>query len=193
MKQTAIDPRRTTLRLVLDALFAALYVIFAVYLTVKTPVTELSLSTLPLLLAGFLFGPGDAVLIALVGSFIEQLGFGLSPTAPIWMLPPILVALAAGLLGRPIRAVAARRLDRSRRTRAVLTIASTLLIELLCTAANTAALYLDGFICGYSVSALSILLLPRLVNLGLRAAVTCIIVPLLLPRIQKLMSKRNLS
>lgn len=193
MKRTAVDPRRTTLRLVLDALFAALYVIFAVYLTVKTPVTELSLSTLPLLLSGFLFGPGDAVLIAAVGSFIEQLCFGLSPTAPIWMLPPILAALAAGLLGFPIRAVSARRMGRVRTDRAVLAVVSTLLVELLCTVANTAALYLDGHICGYSVAALSLLLLPRLINLGLRAAVSCIVVPLLLPRIQKLMSKRSLS
>lgn len=104
---TANRSRRATFRLVTDALFAALYVVLAAYLTVKLPVMEISLSTLPLLLAGFLFGPIDAVTVALIGSFLEQAlsQYGLTPSAPLWMLPPILLALVAGLLG-----LAARRL-----------------------------------------------------------------------------------
>ena len=74
-----------------------------------------------------------------------------------------------------------------------LLIAATLLAEILFTAANTAALYLDGYLMHYSVKALTALLPPRLANLGVRAAITTFTVRLLLPRVQKLMSKRNLT
>ena len=183
---TANRSRRATFRLVTDALFAALYVVLAAYLTVKLPVMEISLSTLPLLLAGFLFGPIDAVTVALIGSFLE---YGLTPSAPLWMLPPILLALVAGLLG-----LAARRLPQDSRRYLTLLVTSTVLAEFLCTAANTAVLYIDGlYVAHYHVKALTVLLPLRLANLGLRLLVTCLAVPLLVPRLQKLMSKRNLS
>ena len=188
---TANRSRRATFRLVTDALFAALFVVLAAYLTVKLPVMEISLSTLPLLLAGFLFGPIDAVTVALIGSFLEQAlsQYGLTPSAPLWMLPPILLALVAGLLG-----LAARRLPQDSRRYLTLLVTSTVLAEFLCTAANTAVLYIDGlYVAHYHVKALTALLPLRLANLGLRLLVTCLAVPLLVPRLQKLMSKRNLS
>ena len=182
---TANRSRRATFRLVTDALFAALYVVLAAYLTVKLPVMEISLSTLPL------FGPIDAVTVALIGSFLEQAlsQYGLTPSAPLWMLPPILLALVAGLLG-----LAARRLPQDSRRYLALLVTSTVLAEFLCTAANTAVLYIDGlYVAHYHVKALTALLPLRLANLGLRLLVTCLAVPLLVPRLQKLMSKRNLS
>ena len=105
------------------------------------------------------------------------------------MLPPILLALVAGLLG-----LAARRLPQDSRRYLTLLVTSTVLAEFLCTAANTAVLYIDGLYVAQShVKALTVLLPLRLANLGLRLLVTCLAVPLLVPRLQKLMSKRNLS
>lgn len=182
--------RSATFRLVLDALFAAMYVVLATLLTIKTPITEVSLSTLPLLIAGFLFGPADGAIIAIVGSFLEQCmsPYGLSISTVLWMLPPILSALTSGLLGLLVK-----KAPLGSRRHTVLLVICTFLAEMLCTAANTATLYLDGAIVGYSVKALNLILPIRLANLALRALVTCIVVPLLLPRVQKLMLKRNLA
>lgn len=183
--------RRATFHLVLDALFAAIYVVLASFLTVRLPMMEISLSTLPLLLVGFLFGPIDAVTVALVGSFLEQAlsQYGLTVSAPLWMLPPVLMALAAGLFGLLLR-----HTPKDTRRYYVLLITATLLCELLCTAANTVVLYVDGlYVAHYPVRALALILPTRLANLGLRVLVTVLAVPLLLPRAQKLVAKRNLS
>ena len=188
MKATHTVRRNATYRLILDALFAALYLVLAAFVSIRTPFAKISFSSLPLLLAAYLFGPVDAILAATVGSFLEQVKFGLGPTTPLWMLPAIVMAGSAGVFG-----LLARKWEKDSGMYHNLLIAATLLAEILFTAANTAALYLDGYLMHYSVKALTALLPPRLANLGVRAAITTLTVRLLLPRVQKLMSKRNLT
>lgn len=186
-KPNALSRRRNeTLRLILDALFTALYFVFAAFFSIRIPIAKFSLSSIPLLLAAYLFGPVDAVLVATVGSFLEQVKFGLGPTAPLWMLPAILLALVAGLLGKMIRHCA-----HNPRTYYNLLIPATVVAELLFTAVNTAMLYLDGYLMQYSVKALSLLLPTRLSNMGARTVVSCITIRLLLPRVQKMLPKRK--
>ena len=177
---------RNTYRLILDALFAALYLVLAAFVSIRTPFAKLSFSSLPLLLAAYLFGPADALLVATVGAFLEQVQFGLGPTSPLWMLPAILMAGCAGVLG-----LAAKTCAEKGESYYNLLIPATLIAEILFTATNTAALYLDGYLMHYSVKALTVLLPPRLANLGVRTVVTTVTVRLLLPRVQKMMSKRN--
>lgn len=174
--------RRDTYRLILDALFAALYLVLAAFVSIRTPFAKISFSSLPLLLAAYLFGSVDALLVATVGAFLEQVKFGLGPTAPLWMLPAMSMAVIAGVLG-----LLARRSSRYYN----LLVPVTLIAEIVFTATNTAALYLDGYLMHYSVKALTALLPPRLANLGVRAVITSVTVRLLLPRVQKLLSKRN--
>lgn len=185
MKATRYS-KRSTYRLILDALFAALYLVLAAFVSIRTPFAKISFSSLPLLLAAYLFGPVDALLVATVGAFLEQVKFGLGPTAPLWMLPAILMAGCAGVLG-----FLAKRCAKSDGDYYNLLIPATLIAEIVFTATNTAALYLDGYLMHYSVKALTALLPPRLANLGVRAVITTVTVRLLLPRVQKLMSKRN--
>lgn len=187
MKATRYS-KRSTYRMILDALFAALYFVLAAFVSVRTPFAEISFSSLPLLLAAYLFGPADAALVATVGAFLEQVHseYGLGPTAPLWMLPAILMAGCAGVLG-----LLAKKCAKSDRDYYNLLIPATLIAEILFTVANTAVWYLDGYLMHYSVGALTALLLPRLANLGVRTVITTVTVRLLLPRVQKLMSKRN--
>ena len=184
MKATHTVRRNATYRLILDALFAALYLVLAAFVSIRTPFAKISFSSLPLLLAAYLFGPVDTILVATVGSFLEQVKFGLCPTTPLWMLPAIVMAGSAGVFG-----LLARKWGKDSGMYHNLLIAATLLAEIL----FTAALYLDGYLMHYSVKALTALLPPRLANLGVRAAITTLTVRLLLPRVQKLMSKRNLT
>lgn len=164
-------------RLTTDAMLAALYVLLSVFLTVKAPMLEVSWCTLPLFLAAFLFGLPDALSVALVGSFLEQLlsPYGLSITTPLWMLSPILAALAVGTAAYLLRA----------RPSKVDLILALLAGELLLTVANTAALYLDGAIMGYAVAALHVLLPARLLSCAARAVLSCCLIPLLLPPIRR--------
>ena len=185
MKKTAKGSLRSGIfRLSLNALFVALYVVLSVYLGLKISIVEISWATLPVLLCAFLLGPWDALAVALLGSFLEQmLTFGLSPTTWLWMLPVVLQALFVGLLAKVI----------SKHTTGNQTVLfSALLIvvaEFLLTAMNTGALYLDGAIMGYPVKALWVLLPTRLINGSVRALLSAVLICDLLPALRRVMKK----
>ncbi len=171
-------------RLVLDALFIALYVVLSVYLVIKTPIVEISWATLPVLLCAFLYGVGDALAVALLGSFLEQmLTFGLTATTPIWMLPVILQALLVALLAKLIYKATTGK------TTIVLSVLLIIASEFFLTALNTGALYLDGYIVGYPVKALVVLLPTRLLNGCVRALLSALLVTALLPPLRKVLAK----
>lgn len=175
-KKTGYKSKNLTLRLTLDAMFAALYIVFGSYLTIRLPFAELSLASLPILLCGFTFGPIDALAVSVCGAFVEQLLYGLSLTSPIWMIPAILQGVYAGFV-----------LYAMRKNPKPLYIAVAVVIgELLLTAANTGALYLDAKIWGYSVKALYLLLPTRLATAGIRMVVTVPLVVMLCPRLRKI-------
>lgn len=169
-------------RIVFDAMLVALFVVFSTLLSFKTPWFEVSLVGLPILLCAYLYGWADALLVAALGSFVEQLTsqYGLSPTTPIWMAPVMLLALVASLgffltkkSGGALWAI----------------LLTVIVAELVLTCANTAALYLDGYIWQYPVKALHLLLPTRLINGGVRTVISCVLVPLLLPPLRHVLRR----
>ena len=124
-------------RMTLDSLFVALYVVLATFASFKIPgVVQVSFSTVPILLAAFLFHPADAVAIAVLGTFVEQV-IDPSPygfvTLPMWLIPGTVMALVASLGACRIRRVSSKGLA------VVLTCAVIVFSELLLTALNTVA------------------------------------------------------
>ena len=166
-------------RLTTDAILIALFVVFSTFLSFKTPLFEVSLVSLPILLCAFYCGPLDALAVAAIGSFLEQAlsAYGLSVTTPIWMAPVILQALAAALLFHFFY--------RGKKAPLWVLIAIIVVSELVLTATNTAALYLDGAVWGYSVKALHLLLPTRLINGGVRCVLSCTLLPLVLPALNR--------
>ena len=91
----------STRRLTMNAVFIALHVVLdfaSIYIGNEI---KLSFASFPLLCAAMLFGTVDGIYVAGIGEFIYQLlMYGLGPTTLLWMLPPMLHALIAGLLAR---------------------------------------------------------------------------------------------
>lgn len=175
----------TLLRLVLDAMFIALYVVLSFFLSVRIPpLIKISWASLPLLIAALLFRPADAIAVALCGSFLEQLlSYGVGPTTPIWMAPPLFHALFVSLLAPLCR-------RGNRRVRQTVLIAVS---EFFLTFTNTAALYLDAAVVGYSLGAITVVLPTRLLNGGIRAALSAVLVPILLIPLTKLCRQAGLA
>ncbi|MBQ8432297.1 MAG: ECF transporter S component [Clostridia bacterium] len=187
--QSPVSARSKIYRIVLDALFVALYVILGTFLSFKIPgAIQISVSTLPILLCAFLFRPSDAVAVAVVGNFLEQVidpspyGFA---TLLIWLIPGALTALVASMGARRASAAA------SPKTAAVLTVVTIVCAEFLLTVLNTGALYLDGYLLGYSVKALHLLLPTRLLNALVRSVLSCVLVPLLLPTLRRVFARQR--
>ena len=163
-------------RLVADAMLIALYVVLSSYLTVKTPIFELSWASLPILLCALIFGLPDVLAVSCLGSFLEQmLSFGPSATTVLWMLPAIFQGVFAALAFRFLK-------NKDSMLHLVLIIAAS---EFLLSAVNTAALYADGAIMGYPVPALHVIAPVRLAGLLVRAILSCVLLPLLLPRLRR--------
>ena len=154
--KNAVFARPKIYRIALDALFVALYVILGTFLSFKIPgAIQISFSTLPILLSAFLFQPSDAITVAVVGNFLEQVvdpspyGFA---TLLIWLIPGAVQALVASLGARTVRNA------ESKRKIAILTVLVIVCADLVLTLLNTGALYLDGYLLHYHVKALHLLL-----------------------------------
>ncbi len=139
--------------------------------------SEVSLQSLPVLVAACLLSPGDAVAVAVLGSFIEQLHYPLGLGSVLFLLPWLVYGLAIGFGARIIR----------RRERVWKIIALMVCAELLLNICNSTVL----FSLGYAVLDLSS---PRLFLLGFvlrmqyvpfRLFVYAVVVPLLLPPVRR--------
>ncbi len=170
--------KTNVLRIVTLSMFVALYVVLSFFASVRIPpLIKISWASLPLLVTAFLFTPVDAVLVAFAGAFLEQLlSYGISVTTPLWILPAVLHAAFVSMLAPLCRCKKGRHVRE-----AVLVFVS----EFFLTALNTAALYLDGFIVGYAVGALTAILPVRLLNGSDRAVLSAVLVPVLLPPLRK--------
>lgn len=173
---TATRTRRMIVRLTTDAMLIALFTVFSAYLSISTPIAQISFASIPIILCAFLFGPVDALAVATVGTFFEQLlTFGIAPTTILWMLPTMLQALFVGCAAWMCR-------YRPKKWQSLIIV---VVAELLLTATNTACLYLDGFIMSYPVKALHLILPTRLTAAGIRMVLTVPLSLFLLDPIRK--------
>lgn len=101
---------------------------------------KITFESLPVLLAGFMFGPADGMLVGGIGTFIYQiLRYGFSATTFLWILPYVICGLIVGTLGRT------RNGDIDSR-RVMLTV---IIAEVLILIINTGVIYIDSIIYGY--------------------------------------------
>ncbi|MBQ5772120.1 MAG: folate family ECF transporter S component [Clostridia bacterium] len=176
-------------RLVMNALFVALYVILGTFLSFKIPgAVQISFSTVPILLCAFLFSPVDAVTVAVLGTFLEQI-LDPSPygfmTLPMWLIPGAMMALVASLGAMRVRKA------KSTRSAVLLTVLTVACAEVLLTVLNTGALYIDGYLLQYPVKALHLLLPTRALNCLVRAAISCVLCLSLVPPLRRQLEKRK--
>ncbi len=171
--------RRVIYRLTLDAMFVALNVLFGLL------PSEISWQSLPVLLAAFLFSPGDAVTVAVLGSFIEQIRFGLSAVSLLWMMPWLVVGLFAGL-----GAYVLRRHERVWKIVLVVVIS-----ELLLSTCNTVALLATGSLLLDLSSPWLIVVAfaTRIPQALIRSILSAVVVPLLLPPVRRALAKTRPS
>lgn len=92
------NERMTTRTLVTLALLAAIEVVLARFIVpMPNPTMRFSIEAVPIIVAGFLFGPLSGAAVALVGDAVGCLfsGYGYNP---VFSVPPVLIGLCAGLL-----------------------------------------------------------------------------------------------
>lgn len=132
------------------ALLAAMYVPLSLYVAVQVGNVRISFGSLPVVMAALLFGPLDAVVVALVGEFFKQiLTYGVTYTTVLYLIPPALRGLVVGL-----GAAAAFRRGRRLEERRALCYAVCVAAALCTTVGNTLVNWLDSVLLHYYTPAL---------------------------------------
>ena len=132
--------RTRTQQLAIDAVLAAMVVVLGFVSIRIGNVMKVSLEDFPVIIAALMFGPVDGMAVAAVGIFLYQLlGYGLTVTTALWILPFIVVGGLVGLYASK------SGYNNSRKQLIIVFLLSEILICLL----NTGAIYVDSKIFGY--------------------------------------------
>ena len=132
--------RFTTKKVVMIAMLTAVYVILCLVGTIRLWWMNISVATLPLILAALLFGPVGGLFVGLLGSFLEQLlTYGLMATTVLLLVPNTVRGLLLGIYFKK------KNYHPSR----VQLIGALTVAALITTALNTLVMYLDSVVQGY--------------------------------------------
>ena len=180
-------------RITICAMCAALYFVLACFVSIKAGNLRITFASLPTLVCAALYGPGYAAVSAGLGEFLNQmLSYGLMPTTALWLIPPVVRGVIMGLWCRRLgrggvgrdHVVHSTRAYEKRRARGgmpedhstgflVYMVVTAVFITLL----NTATMYLDALIVGYSAAYVFADFFPRLLS----GIVTAVILGLVAP------------
>ena len=177
-----VSARSHVYRITLDAMFVAIFV------TLSMVPSQLSWATLPALLCAFLLGPIDVLAVVTIGSLIEQIWYGLSFQSIFWMLPWIAFGIVIGLFAWLCQ----------KYPKIWLMIIGIVCAEILLSVANTSVLLRFGYVMVdptkfpttvplWLVTVLTYIL--RMPQGIIRAVLSSVIVPLLVPPLRRAMAK----
>lgn len=166
-----------TKRMAIIAVMSALYIVLGL-ISINLGVIKITFASITTITVAVLLGPIESMSVALVGSFIEQfiLGYGLTPTTILWMLPPI---IKAGLYGL-VAVIYRKHHEDTVEQNLWLYFGSTIVIGLITTALNTGVIILDARIFGYPDGLTTVLIIMRFVSSILTSiAVAAISIPII--------------
>ena len=167
----------TAKKLVMIAMLTAVYVILCLVGTIRLWWMNISVATLPLILASLLFGPVGGLFVGLLGSFLEQLlNYGLMATTALWLVPNTVRGLLLGVYFRKLNYCP---------TRAQL-IGALTVAALITTALNTLVMYLDSVVQGYYSYAY---VFGGIVTRAIAGVVTAIVMALVAPPVVGLLER----
>ena len=129
----------STKQLTVNALLAALCAVLG-YVALDIGNFKLTFESVPVLMAGLMYGPLSGVLVGGVGTFIYQLlRYGMSATTALWILPYIMTGLISGLYAKK-----AEFMNTNRQLRLII-----MLMELLIFVLNSFVIYIDSIVYSY--------------------------------------------
>ncbi len=138
-------PKTSVKRMCYAALLAAMYLPLSLYAAVQVGNVRISFGSLPVVVAALLFGPLDAVVVALVGEFFKQiLTYGITYTTVLYLIPPAFRGLVVGL-----GALALRRRGQRLEERRALCYGVCVVAAVCTTVGNTLVNWLDSVLMHY--------------------------------------------
>ena len=162
--------------LAVNAMLAAMCVVLG-YVAIDLGTVKITFESLPILIPGLMFGPAWGAGVGLVGTLLSQLlKYGVSVTTPLWILPYVVCGLVAGIYAKK------RGFELTQKQMIFIVV----FCELLVTAFNTLALYVDSKVYGYYYAGIILgVLALRLVICVVKAVAFAYVLPMLIKPIKK--------
>lgn len=176
--KSSVSARKRIYRITLDAMLIAFHAIMG------TLPSEFSWQSLPVLLCAFLIGPVDAIAVSLIGSFIEQIQYGINAATVLWLLPWLFIGAFSGILAYVIR----------KNPKVWKIVVIVICSELLLNIANTIVLCYFGYLSAdfsATPAVLLVLYIGRMPQALIRAVLSSIAIPALLPPLRKTLAKMH--
>ena len=169
-------------QLVLDAMLAAMCAVLG-FAALDFQNIKLTFEGFPIIVGALLFGPLDGFAIGAVGIFVYQvIRYGITATTVLWILPYALSGLLLGFIAKK------QKFDISGKRMLVILIIN----ELLITAMNTGAIFVDSKMYGYYHTAIITgMLAQRLVISLVKGAAFGLLMPAILKPVRKLIAQQN--
>lgn len=129
----------TTRKMVVSAMLAAMYVALC-FAKIRIGTLQITVSSLPVIMGGLLFGPLWGFAVGFVGSFFEQLlNYGVDFTTILWLIP-------IGFRGLMVGGYAKRKkVELNRKQLCFILVLSSVVVTTL----NTVSIYLHSVIWDY--------------------------------------------
>lgn len=167
----------TAKKLAMIAMLTAVYVILCLVGTIRLWWMNISVATLPLILAALLFGPVGGLFVGLLGSFLEQLlTYGLMATTVLWLVPNTVRGLLLGIYFK----------KKNYRPSRVQLVGALIVAALIMTGLNTLVMYLDSVVQGYYSYAY---VFGGIVTRILAGIVTAVVMAFIAPPVVKLLER----
>ena len=138
----------TTIRIALDAVMIAVYIVLSTMLSISLGSSmKITLEPLPVVFCAVAFGPLDAFLVGFFGEFLNQmLTYGFTPTTLLWVAPIVVRGLVIAFSAKLMK----RRLSPAHIHKNMpLLIAVSIVAGILHSVINTVALLVDSKLFSY--------------------------------------------
>lgn len=137
-------------RLCMDGVLIGLYLVLGLLRLRVGNFLEIGIGTIVITIAAISISPIDAFTIGAIGELLNQIffsGYGLTPTTPLWVMPPAIRGLILGIVAWLFR----KQGDDITKHK-VLYFVTIMGTALFISGLDTGLLYLDGLIMGYPVA-----------------------------------------
>ena len=152
-----------TKHLATDAVLAAMCTVLALVSIKVGNNLKVTFESVPVLMAGLMFGPLNGLAVGGIGSFIYQImSHGITATTLLWILPYLVCGLVSGLYANKVN------FQPGRLSLSLTVFACEILIFII----NSAAIYIDGHVYGWYNPVTFISMLPA-------RAIICVVKSLL--------------
>ena len=137
-------------RLCMDGVLIGLYLVLGLLRLRVGNFLEIGIGTIVITIAAISISPIDAFTIGAIGELLNQIffsGYGITPTTPLWVMPPAIRGLILGIVAWLFR----KQGDDITKHK-VLYFVTIMGTALFISGLDTGLLYLDGLIMGYPVA-----------------------------------------